>query len=262
MKRAFYVYIVVLLVSSTAPVYGQTVLDALLARSQAGAMDAALVEAVHERADQAHLSAQQTAALLLPAVLLDEQGLPSRMVLQKTLEGLAKHVPFASLKSVLEELQVHTEAAGRLAEAWLTDAGTQRLLQPDASSEQATILVETLAVVRMRSPSEAMLEGVLQRLSREVNRPTVHPQDVIAALHVWPDLHTATTGSDTPSDFLIVALNSGFSERDFQQLPGALRTARQHSSPASVDLLSIITQQLGEGTSAARVLRQLRQGAF
>lgn len=260
--RHLALFLLVLLLVQGTPVYGQAVLDALLARSQAGAMDTGLVNAIQERAGQANLSPQQTAALLMPSVLLDEQGLPTRMVLQKTLEGLAKQVPFPTLQDVLGRFQTHTEAAAVLAESWLAEDLTQRLLQLPEGAEERGGLIETLTVAHMGASSETELQRLLERLPREVNRPSVTYHEVRAALHVWPDLHATTERADTPSDFIIVALNSGFSERDFQQVPGALRTAQQNSQRSSIDLLSLITQQLGQGTTAARVLRQLRQGNF
>lgn len=248
----------------TAPLYGQTVLDDLLVRSQAGTMDTNLVEALQERAVQAQLSPQQTAALLMPAVLLDEQTLPSRMVLQKALEGLAKQVPYTTLKPVLDDLQRHTEAAALLADTWLRTPETHRLLHvvPPLADAQRSALIETLTLVHMQSRSDAALATLLDRLAHEVNRPSVTYTDVTAALGIWPDLLKHAGLSQTSTDVLIVALNAGFTDQELRQLPSALRTAQQRSQRSSVDVLSILMEQLGEGTSATTVLRHLRQGAF
>lgn len=236
--------------------------EALLRRGRSAGADTELLQTAAERAQRNGLSPAETASLLQPAVALAEQDLPARLLLQKTLEGLAKRVPPGRMTPVLQQVRTHTEQAGGLVSSWLKAEGVrQKFRGADAASAEARgRLVENVAQARQQGVTLDHVRGVLQALPDQVARRAVPLDQVAAAMSMMPDLPAPAREGPAGRQLIVAALNAGYSADDLRRLPAALQSAQKETGRPPARLVGDVAQAIGRGTPAAQVLQGLFQG--
>jgi hypothetical protein len=229
---------------------------------EAGA-DVELMRTVAQRAETAGLRAQQTADLLRPAVALAERDLPTRPLLNKTLEGLAKRVPPARLSPVLRRLRTHTEQAGGLVSGWLERGDVRQLVGATGKDAAArTQLITSVTEAQQQNVSLAAVKQFLDGLPENVSRQRVPLGQVATAVSVMPNVPGGTRSPAVTSQLLTAALNAGYDTESLRQLPAALERAQRGTQRPASTIARGVTQAIAKGTPAARVLRNLFQGGM
>ena len=256
--------ILLLAVLYPAGAVGQSAsVQSLIERGQKAGADADLMQTVASRAEAAGIGGQQTADLLRPAVTLAERDLPTRPLLNKTLEGLAKRVPPARMSPVLQRLQSHTEQAGGLVSGWMAQNEVQRLV--GASGEDAAARTQLVTNVTEAQQQDVPLSAVkqfLDGLPEKMSRQSVSVNQVATAVSVMPDVPGGTQNPGVTSQLLTAALDAGYGDESLRQLPAALERAQRGTQRPATAIARGVTQAIAKGTPAASVLRSLFQGGM
>jgi len=246
------------------PAMGQPAsVQSLIERGQKAGADADLMQTVASRAEAAGIGAQQAADLLRPAVTLAERDLPTRPLLNKTLEGLAKRVPPARMSPVLQRLQSHTEQAGGLVSGWMKRNEVQRLV--GASGEDAAARTQLITNVTETQQQDVPLSAVqqfLDGLPEKMSGQSVSVNQVATAVSIMPDVPGGKQNPAVTSQLLTAALNAGYDGESLRQLPAALERAQRGTQRPATAIAKGVTQAIAKGTPAASVLRSLFQGGM
>lgn len=252
-------YILAAIVFATLPAYAQTAssVEQLVEQGRRLGADSTLLLLLPQRAAEAGLDEETTAALVEPAVLLADLNLPARKVMLKALEGLAKRVPPEQIATVLSQLRLHTIQAGSIVDRWLRKPEAQRLLQFSMSTPHSMArdqVIESLARATVHGMPEPELQDFLTRLAHEVKRDHVSGKEIAAAIQVLQDLIDLSVQHDAGADFIILALNTGFTDADLRQLPSTLREVQHYSDHSASELLTDVSKRLAEGVPPAKAL--------
>ena len=236
--------------------------EELAERARAAGANPALVDGVLTRARQAGAEPSVTARLLRPAVELGEAGLPSTLVLQKSLEGLAKGVPARRVASVVENLQASVVAGGGLVDPWLENPRVRELVGagPDGRPGRS-VLIESTASALSQGASSDLVTTFLERVPATLRRQSVTPLELGVAVEVLSDLPVAARDPAMGADVLVSALDAGFGPSELRELPEALRMAERRGQLPAEAVARGAMAQMGE-LPAAAVLRNLFQGDF
>lgn len=242
--------------------------DELVTRGVRAGADAQLLEELRGRAAASGLSERETAGLLEPAVDLAERGLPTRMVLQKGLEGLSKRVPAARISGVLAELGSAVDRAGGVVDPWLEGPGVRESVRPPpargASREDPvrSTIVEGTAHAFFRGASEGTVRSLLGRIPAELRAREVSAITLAVGIEVLPDVPLADRNPGMVADLVLEAVNAGFGAEELRELPTALRAAERRGQLPAEAVARGALKQMSEGTPAATVLENLFQGDF
>ncbi len=237
--------------------------QSLIEQGQAVGADVELMRNVASRAEKAGVGPEQTAELLRPAVTLAERDLPTRPLLNKTLEGLAKRVPPARMGPVLQKLQSNTEQAGALVTTWLGQDNTKRLVgESPASSSARTQLVTTVTEAQQQEVPLETVKQFLDGLPGAVDRSSVSVSQVATAVSVMPDLPGSKSNPKVTQQLLTSALNAGYDGESLRQLPAALERAQRETQRPTAVIAKGTAQAISKGVPASSVLRSLFQGSM
>lgn len=237
--------------------------QSLIEEGRQAGVDADLMRTVANRAEAAGIGAQQTAELLRPAVTLAGRDLPTRPLLNKTLEGLAKRVPPSRMSPVLQRLQAHTEQAGGLVSGWLDRSEVQTLVGASATDAAArTQLITNVTEAQQQEVPLTAVEQFLNGLPEKVSRKSVPLAQVATAVSVMPDVPGSRRTPAVASQLLMTALDAGYDDESLRQLPAALERAQRSSQRPATAIARGVTQTIAKGAPADRVLRSLFQGGM
>ncbi|WP_263789345.1 hypothetical protein [Salinibacter sp.] len=244
--------------------------QSLLDRGATAGADVEQMRTVVERARQAGLSNEATAALLDPAVALAEQNLPTKPLLSKTLEGLAKQVPPSRMQPVLRQYRIYTEEADQVVAQWTQRDRVRQMLDteggdppvPTAQADDRARLVTAVTETQQQGIPSGQVQSFLSGLPEGVKRRPVPMEEVAAAVNVLPDLPRNGASPETATRLLTAALDAGYDTESLRQLPSALQSARQNSNRPIDALAQGTAQAIAQGTPATSVLQSLFQGSF
>lgn len=255
---------ILLSLALAAPVAGQGV-EELASRGVAAGADAELIQTIRARADRSGVDREAAARLLAPAVAAAEAGLPSRLLLQKALEGLSKGVPPERIAGVLSDLRTSLGRAGELVDPWLDGPGVREALTPragGASDAARARLVESVGLALRGGASEAAVGELLGRIPGRLKAGQVSALRLGVGAEVLPELPVAERNPRMASELVLEALNAGFGAAELRELPAALEAAaRRGRLPAETVARGAMVQMLDE-LPAATVLQNLFQGDF
>lgn len=237
-------------------------LELLMQRGKQAGLSPVRLKQVSERAAARGLTKAQTAVLLEPAVQLAKQDLPAHLVLQKTLEGLAKNVPQARIQPVLERMRLYTEASGAFITAWLNKGSVQEMLAGTPTVDRAAKrrLIEGAVQARMHEIPSSVIHDLLASLPANTTRRPIPAGHIAAILHIVPDLPGGSLEAGGVSALLTAVLEAGYDLNAIRQLPAAMRVAVEQSNRPIGALTRGTTNQIARGTPAADVLSSLFNG--
>ena len=240
--------------------------EQLIEQGRRAGADSDLMRQVAQRAEQAGFSKAETAQLLQPAVQLAQRELPSRGVLQKAVEGLAKQVSPPRISPVLQRMQGHTEQAGTLIRAWSEQPAVRAMVGQGRSAaldeEARNQLIQSAAQARMQDVPPDVMQQLLEALPAETKRRPIAAGEVAAALHVLPELMGDGASPETSIQLLTRALDAGYGSSNVRQLPTAMRVARQQTRHPADVLARNAARAIAQGTPAADVLGRLFDGGM
>lgn len=220
-----------------------TLLALALAAASVPAFAGPIEDRVRDRAAGRGLTDEEQTALLARIAEAAAKGLPSEILAEKALEGLAKGVPAARLAAALSELATRLEKAdAALDGASLADAGRDARVHSEAVRGAADALrggasAEQVASIASKGKSEARAAVALHALS-----------GLIAAGVPVDKAHAVVSG----------ALGRNLSNDRLASLDRATVTIASLTGLAPADAAAAAAEGLGRGLSAREIADERR----
>jgi hypothetical protein len=265
-RKACSVYLALTAIATTGLI-GQSI-DELSARARAAPVDSELLEEVLTRARVMGLEDGATVALLMPPVELAEAGLPSHMVMQKVLEGLAKGIAPGRVAGVLEQMKETLDRAVVMADPWLVRSEALGAIESgaqtgsDRGSAVRAAILESIGHALFRGASELSIQTLLDRVSVQAAGRGLSALGLAVAIEVLPDLPISAQAPEMAAEIVLEALLSGFAPGELRELPAALVVAERRGQLPAEAVARGALGQLRADLPAATVLQNLFNGEF
>ncbi|MEX0929248.1 MAG: hypothetical protein WD266_01300 [Balneolales bacterium] len=207
---------------------------------------------------------QQLAGIIGPAIALAEQNLPSEMIFQKAMEGIAKGIPTERLQPVLQNLQRSTISTVAIVDPWVARSDVAQMMR--RSGEQVgnqafrNELLKAGSKAMAGNVSPESLQGLFEAIGQEITLSRSKPSGIVAAVNIFPDLPSTARQPEASGAAIAKALQSGFEAGDMQKLPGAMNAAQRRSQLPAAAVIEGIAGQMVQGTLAAQILQNLFNG--
>ncbi|MEX2585101.1 MAG: hypothetical protein WD315_01825 [Balneolaceae bacterium] len=217
-----------------------------------------------ERGEARGLSDQELSDILDPAVRLAEQNLPSEMIFQKAMEGIAKGIPAAAMDHVLDRIRSGTEQARPFIDEWVARPDVERMLARSPQQfDRETFRRDLLSVSSRASFDESgmdLIREILDGLSGEEVMQHATPSRVLAAVNIALDIPSAAQDPGRTREVITRAIQNDFTSGDLQRLPAALNMAQRRSQLPASAVMQGVGQQIDRGIPAAEILQNLFNG--
>lgn len=239
-------------------------LDKVVQRAEKAGIEADQLQMLINRAEQKGLSEKQIAALIRPAAELAEQNLPGEIIIQKAFEGLAKSIPPTRIEPVLMNFKSRIQQAEQVVDPWMkrnnTDQEENYITERGNQRSVKNLLIESVAVALSANTSEQQITGLLDHLIANTQKTTLPPQSLATAIQILPDLITTDKDPTLSYKLLNNAVNAGFTASDLNQLPQAMKLARQNSRLPVQAVANRFNRQLESGLTASQIIQNLQVG--
>jgi len=217
-----------------------------------------------ERGRMRGMGDEDLARVLHPAVQLAEQNLPSEMIFQKAMEGIAKGVPPAIMDRVLNQIRTGTEQARPLIDEWIAKPDVEQMVERSTERmDRETFRNEMLRVSARAVSGETGLDlvlTILETLGEEGVMRNATPSRVLAAINILSDIPNAAQQPEQMRDMIAKAIQHGFTSSDLQRLPAAMNMAQRRSELPAAAVMQGLGQQMDRGVPAADILQNLFNG--
>ena len=219
-----------------------------------------------QRARKKNIPDSQIADMLQPAAKLASQGLPYDLVMQKSLEGMAKGVQPSIITKVENELQSNTLTASEMTDEWIKRPAIQSMLTKSGESGQGKTfrnkILTTIAGVLFQGIPQKQLGNLLSDLSQSNVAAKMNASQVPVAIRILPDLSTSRSHPDVSRALIVQAIKGHFTADQIQQLPMAMERAQQMNQLPAEALAHGIGKQINDGVPAMTILQGLFEGHF
>ncbi len=219
-----------------------------------------------QRAQKKNISDNQIADMLRPAAKLASQGLPYDLVMQKSLEGLAKGVPPSIIAKVENELQSYTLTAAEMTDGWIKQPSIQSMLKRSGESNQGNSyrnkVLTTIAGVLFQGIPHKQLGQLLSDMAQNDVATRMNARQIPVSIRILPDLTTSKNHPDISRSLILQAIKGHFTPDQIQQLPMAMERAQQMNQLPAEALAHGIGQQISDGVPAMTILQGLFEGHF
>ena len=242
--------------------------DELMARGAAAGVDVELMQEIRTRASDRGLAAEATTRLLTPIVVAAEDGLPSRSLTLKALEGLSKGYPPPVVAGAMSSLRGAMGRAATLVDPWMARPGVREAVtapgggagEPDRSARGR--MVESVGLALQAGAPEAAVRALLERVPAGLRADRVSALRLGVGAEVLAEVPVAPESPGMAAELVLDALNSDFGAAELRELPAALQmAARRGQLPAEAVARGARAQMRG-GLPAATVLQNLFRGEF
>jgi hypothetical protein len=239
-------------------------LNELIEKARAAGIEEARIVELQNRAANRGITEEQLSVLLEPAVELAEQNLPSELIFQKAMEGIAKGVPAQQMIPVLQNIRQGTESVAPVVNSWIEREDVGRMIEQSGERFNRESMKEEMLSVSAKAVSQQvgieLVQDLLNMLTEQGGIPTTRPSSVLAAISIMPDIPSIHERPDAAKGVLVRAVQGGFTANDMQRLPGAMNMAQRRSQLPAAAVLEGVTQQLQGGNPAAEILQNLFNG--
>ena len=219
-----------------------------------------------QRAQKRNIPANQIADMLQPAAKLASQGLPYDLVMQKSLEGMAKGVQPSVITKVENELQSNTLTASEMINEWIKQPSIQNMMTKSGESGQGKAyknkILTSITGVLFQGIPQKQLEHLLSDLSQSNVATKMNASQVPVAIRILPDLTTSKNHPDVSRALIVQAIKGHFTADQIQQLPMAMERAQQMNQLPAEALAHGIGKQINDGVPAMTILQGLFEGHF
>ncbi|MEX0684545.1 MAG: hypothetical protein WD267_06770 [Balneolales bacterium] len=241
----------------------ETLSDWILAARSAGIEQTRLDE-IQSRAIDRGISDQQLMQIIEPAVALAEQNLPTDMIFQKAMEGMAKGIPFQQMNPVLQNLRQNTESVVSIVDPWIGRAEVSQMMQRSGEQVNGKVFRNELLKAGSKALSQNVttesLKHLLDAIGEEATLNRAKPSGILTAVSIFSDLPSTAEHPEASGSVIARALQSGFEADDLQKLPGAMHSAQRRSQLPSASVIEGITGQMQGGSPASQILQNLFNG--
>lgn len=218
------------------------------------------------RAQVENVPQREIAAILQPAIDMAAHDLPYDLILQKSMEGMAKGVQPALIVEVERKLQSNALDVVHMTDQWISEPSIQKMIGRSGQSQnQKSYRNQVLTAMTQASfqgVSHEQLHLLLNMMAQSDIASTMDVRQVPSAIGIFPDLPTSKDHPDISRALIIQAVKEHFTPDQIQQLPIAITSGEQMGRPAAESLTNALNKQLNNRTFAATVLRQLFEGNF
>jgi hypothetical protein len=222
------------------------------------------IEELQSRAMNRGYSEEQLAMILEPAQQMAGQNLPTELLFQKAMEGIAKGVPAQQMATVLQNIQRGTEAMVPVISQWVERNEVSQMLERSEERFDRELLSQEMLKVSSKAISQQvgpeLVQDILNTLTEQGIIQNSRPSSVIAAIGIMPDIQSIGEQPDIAKGVLVRAVQSGFSASEMQRLPGAMNMAQRRSQLPAAAVIEGASQQMQGGVPAAEILQNLFNG--
>lgn len=219
-----------------------------------------------QRAQSKNISDNQIADMLQPAAKLASQGLPYDLVMQKSLEGMAKGIQPSIITKVENELQSNTLTAAEMTDNWIKKPSIQSVLVRSGEKNQHNTyrnqVLTTIAGVLFQGIPHKQLGELLSGLAQQDVAAKMNSRQIPAAIRILPDLTSSKSHPDVSRALILQAIKGHFTPDQIQQLPEAMERAEQMNQLPAEALAHGIGKQISDGVPAMTILQGLFNGHF
>ena len=219
-----------------------------------------------DRARGKNISDDEIAAMLQPAIKLAAQNLPYNLVIQKSLEGMAKGVQPTLIMKVENKLQTNTLEASHMTDDWIQKPPVQSMLARSSEQNQGNgyrnLVLATVAKVLFQDVPKNELGQLLSEMAQSDVCSKMDAKQVPMAIRILPDLATSKKHPDVSRSLIIQAIKGHFTAEQIQQLPMAMARAQQANQLPAEALAHGIGKQINEGVAPMTILQGLFEGNF
>jgi hypothetical protein len=221
-------------------------------------------EELQSRALNRGYTHEQLAMILEPAQQMAGQNLPTELLFQKAMEGIAKGVPAQQMATVLQNIQRGTEAMVPVISQWVERNEVSQMLDRSEERFDRELLRQEMLKVSSKAVSQQigpeLVQDILNTLTDQGVIQNSRPSSVIAAVGIIPDIPSFGDQPDMAKGVLVRAVQSGFSASEMQRLPGAMNMAQRRSQLPAAAVIEGVSQQMQGGVPAAEILQNLFNG--
>lgn len=239
-------------------------LDELVQRATDAGIEQNRIIELQDRAFNRGITEEQLTVLLEPAVILAEQNLPSEMVFQKAMEGIAKNVHSGQLVSVLQNIRQGTESVMPVVNEWSEREDVGQMIGRSGERFDRESLREEMLKVSAKAVSQGVgidqVQDLLNMLTEQAVIPTSRPSSILAAISIMPDIPSINEQPNAAKGVLVRAVQGGFTAAEMQRLPGAMNMAQRRSQLPAAAVMEGVSQQMQGGIPAADILQNLFNG--
>lgn len=242
---------------------GQSLEELVQRASDAGIEQNRILE-LQERALERGITEEQLTELLEPAVALAEQNLPSEMIFQKAMEGIAKGVSSGQMMPVLQDIRHGTESVVPVVNEWIEREDVGQMIGRSEERFDRDKLREEMMKASAKAVSQQvdleLVQDLLNMLSEQGVIPSSRPSSILAAISIMPDIPSIHERPDAAKGVLVRAVQGGFTAAEMQRLPGAMNMAQRRSQLPAAAVIEGVSQQMRGGVPAADILQNLFNG--
>lgn len=221
-------------------------------------------EELQSRALNRGYTNEQLSMILEPAQQMAGQNLPTELLFQKAMEGIAKGVPAQQMATVLQNIQRGTEAMVPVISQWVERNEVSQMLDRSEERFDRELLRQEMLKVSSKAVSQQvgpeLVQDILNTLTDQGVIQNSRPSSVIAAVGIIPDIPSIGDQPDMAKGVLVRAVQSGFSASEMQRLPGAMNMAQRRSQLPAAAVIEGVSQQMQGGVPAAEILQNLFNG--
>lgn len=241
-------------------------LDELVERGEQAGIPRDRMDQIIARGEDRQIAPEEISGLLELAVDLAEDNLPYDMILQKSMEGLAKRVPGAQIQQVATNLKEGIGRSAEMVDPWLEQESVSSAIEQqfrDRQQGRAQVrenLVRGSAQAIQQNVSEEVISALLDDVSRLAQDRSVSLPALAAGLHVLPDIPTTERDPDLSREIVSRAVTLDFTSQQVQQLPTAMRSAQIFGQLPAEAVGRGVAQQMDRGLTGRQIMENLFRG--
>ncbi|MEX0928105.1 MAG: hypothetical protein WD266_03260 [Balneolales bacterium] len=239
-------------------------LGELIRSARNAGIEQARLNDLQSRAASHGITDGQLTQIIGTATVLAEQNLPSDMIFQKAMEGMAKGIAPERMQPVLQNLQRSTISAVAIVDPWIARGDVAQMMS--RSGEQMSgqafrnELLKAGSKAMSQNVSPQSLQNLFDAIGQEATLSRARPSGIAAAISIFADLPSTAQHPDASGAVVARALQSGFEAGDMHKLPGAMNSAQRRSQLPATAVIEGVAGQMVQGTPASQILQNLFNG--
>jgi|GEM_PF-5605388 len=219
------------------------------------------IDKLIQRAREKEVSDQDIAGILQPAVETATEHFPYNLVINKSLEGIAKDVQPNVIIKTENKLQNNVRIAAKMTDEWIKNPTIQDLIGRNGQTGSDNTFRNQV----LKSAARAMFQGVptneLRQLFTDMAQGEtaahMYPKQVSVAIGVLPDLPTTKNHPDVSRAIILQSIKRHFTSSQIQQLPSAMIRAEQMGQLPAEAISNNMKNQMTQGEVAMTILQGL-----
>lgn len=239
-------------------------LNDLIKIAQDAGIEQSRLDELQSRAASRGIDDQQLIQIIEPALALAKQKLPTEMIFQKAMEGMAKGISSQQIQPVLQNLRLGMESAVLIVGPWVERGDVSQMMRQSGEQISGRAFRNELLKAGSKAMSQNVtpeaLQQLLEAIGEEATLARSKPSGILTAVSIFSDLPSTAEHPLASGAVVARALKSGFGAGDLQKLPGAMNSAQRRSQLPSASVIEGLSGQMQGGTPASKILQNLSNG--